>query len=136
MKLLIAKAGLDGHDRGAIAVTKALCAAGFDASFSGIRRTPEEIAAMAVERQVDCVGLSSLAGAHLTVFPKVLDALRAAGWSGRLVIAGGIIPDEDAETLRKLGIAAVFGPNRPLQALVDFLRNAALRGTEGENEVV
>ncbi|MCI3922311.1 cobalamin-dependent protein [Paenibacillus sp. TRM 82003] len=135
MKVLIAKVGLDGHDRGAIAVTKALQASGFEATFSGIRRTSEEVAALAVRLDVDCVGLSSLAGAHMTAFPKVLAALEAVSWRG-LMLAGGIIPDEDAARLRQIGFAAVFGPNAATEDIVATLRSARSHGIESQNEVV
>jgi len=122
--VLIAKAGLDGHDRGAIALTKALNECGFLARYSGLRRSPDDIAAMALRDHIDCVGLSSLSGAHLTVFPAVTEALRRAGWSG-LVIAGGVIPAADEPALRAAGIRAVFRPHDTIPSIAAYIREHA-----------
>ncbi|HZG56973.1 cobalamin-dependent protein [Paenibacillus sp.] len=135
--VLIAKVGLDGHDRGALVVARALREDGFDVRYSGLRRTPEEIAALAVACRADCVGLSSLAGAHLSLFPRVSAALAQAGWRGALV-AGGIIPAADEAALRAAGFLAVFGPHRPASEAAAFLREALAapaRGAFGGNEV-
>ena len=123
IKVLIAKVGLDGHDRGAILLTTALKEEGFETYYSGLRRTPEEIAGMAVLHQVDCVGLSSLCGAHTVWFPKVMAALQAASWQGQLVIAGGIIPVEDEPALRKAGISEIFRPHSAIADIASYIRN-------------
>jgi methylmalonyl-CoA mutase C-terminal domain/subunit len=137
IRVLIAKVGLDGHDRGAIVVTKALRQYGFVTFYSGIRCTPEEIAALAVRYEVDCVGLSSHAGAHRTLFPRVTEALRLAEWNGRIVIAGGIIPSADEPALREAGIHAVFHPHQSVAEAAAYIRDTfAFIGTNGQNEVV
>lgn len=121
IRVLIAKPGLDGHDRGAKVIVRALRDAGFEVIYTGIRQTPEMIAAAALQEDVDAVGLSLLSGAHLTLFPEVVKRLRKAGLKDVLVFGGGIIPDEDAAVLKKAGISAVFGPGTPLQTIVDYL---------------
>lgn len=140
IKILIAKTGLDGHDRGAIVLTKALREQGFDTRYTGLRCPPETIAALAVSWQADCIGLSSLSGAHLTWFPQVTAALQAAGWQGSLVIAGGIIPAADEEPLRQAGIDAVFHPHQTIEEIAAYIRNACRPGTKGfageKNKVV
>jgi len=123
VKVLIAKVGLDGHNRGAVLLTTALRKEGFETFYSGLRRSPEEIAGMAVLHQVDCVGLSSLCGAHSVWFPKVTAALQTLSWQGQLVIAGGIIPVEDELELRKVGISAIFRPHHPIADIADYIRN-------------
>lgn len=128
--ILIAKAGLDGHDRGALSVARALRDHGFQVHYTGIRRTPEQIAAAAVAVAADCVGISSLSGAHLTTIPQTAAALEAAGWKG-LLIAGGIIPEEDEPALRDAGVRAVFRPHTRTADLVSFLRSALQHGNHG-----
>ena len=124
IRVLIAKPGLDGHDRGAKVIVRALRDAGFEVIYTGIRQTPEMIAAAALQEDVDAVGLSLLSGAHLTLFPAVVKQLRKSGLKDVLVFGGGIIPDEDAAKLRKAGVHRVFGPGTPLQAIVDYLNEA------------
>lgn len=124
-KVLIAKAGLDGHDRGAIILVKALRELGLEATFTGVRRTPKEIAAMAVERDADCVGLSSHSGAHLTLFPLVVDELRAAGWTRGFIIAGGLIPEADHPALLRAGISRIFAPEVPIPDIAAYIRASA-----------
>ena len=126
LRVLIAKPGLDGHDRGAKVIVRALRDAGFEVIYTGIRQTPDMIAAAALQEDVDAVGLSLLSGAHLTLFPEVVKTLRKKGLKDMLVFGGGIIPDEDAATLRKAGVDRVFGPGTPLKAIVDYL-NEKLR---------
>ena len=121
-RLLIAKPGLDGHDRGAKVVARALRDAGFEVIYTGIRQTPEMIAEAALQEDVDAIGLSILSGAHLTLFPRVMEELRNRGLDDVLVWAGGIIPPEDVDAIRALGIAAVFGPGTSTQDTVEFLR--------------
>jgi len=123
-RILIAKPGLDGHDRGAKVVVRALRDAGFEVIYTGIRQTPDMIAATALQEDVDAVGLSLLSGAHMTLFPQIIKLLKEKGLEDVLVFGGGIIPDEDVPELEKAGVARVFGPGTPLQAIVDYLNQA------------
>jgi methylmalonyl-CoA mutase C-terminal domain/subunit len=121
-RILIAKPGLDGHDRGAKVVARALRDAGFEVIYTGLRQTPEQIAAAAVQEDVDAVGLSSLSGAHRELFPEVVEALRRAGAGDVLVFAGGVIPVEDLPFLQAAGIERVFPPGTDTREIVAFLR--------------
>ena len=127
IRVLIAKPGLDGHDRGAKVVAHALRDAGMDVVYTGIRQTPEAIAAAAAGADFDVLGLSILSGAHMTLFPRVLAALEAQGVRPEdlIILAGGIIPDEDIPALRELGIEAVFGPGTPTGELIAYIRQRA-----------
>lgn len=116
-RILIAKPGLDGHDRGAKVVTRALRDAGCEVIYTGLHQTPDQIAQAAVDEDVDGVGLSTLSGAHLTLFPRVVEALRSRGAGDIIVFGGGIIPEEDLPALREAGIAAVFTPGSTLDAI-------------------
>jgi methylmalonyl-CoA mutase C-terminal domain/subunit len=116
-RILIAKPGLDGHDRGAKVVARALRDAGCEVIYTGLHQTPGQIAAIAVQEDVDGVGLSALSGAHLTLFPRVVDELEALDASDIVVFGGGIIPDADVEELKQAGIAHVFGPGTSLEAI-------------------
>ena len=118
MKVLVAKPGLDGHDRGAKVVVHALRDAGIEVVYSGLKRTPEEIVAEAVQEDVDVVGLSILSGAHLTLARRVVDGLRAAGAGDIEVVVGGIVPPRDVEPLRALGVSRVFPMGTPLPDIV------------------
>ncbi|CAK8725423.1 Methylmalonyl-CoA mutase, C-terminal domain [Candidatus Electrothrix laxa] len=118
-RVLIAKPGLDGHDRGAKVIARALRDAGFEVIYTGIRRTPEEIAASAVQEDVAAVGLSSMSGAHVRLFPAVLEALRKAGAGDIPVLGGGVIPDEDISLLQEDGIASVFTPGTPIATIIE-----------------
>jgi methylmalonyl-CoA mutase C-terminal domain/subunit len=120
-RVLIAKPGLDGHDRGAKVVARALRDAGCEVVYSGLHQTPEQIARTAVDEDVDGVGLSTLSGAHLTLFPQVVEALAAHGAADIVVFGGGIIPDEDLEPLREAGIAAVFTPGTSLEEIEQWV---------------
>jgi methylmalonyl-CoA mutase C-terminal domain/subunit len=122
IRVLIAKPGLDGHDRGAKVIARALRDAGMEVIYSGLRQTPEQIAAAAIQEDVDVVGLSILSGAHNVLFPEILKLLKEAGGQDILVIAGGIIPDKDIPTLKALGIREIFLPGTPTQTLVDYIR--------------
>jgi methylmalonyl-CoA mutase C-terminal domain/subunit len=129
IRVLVAKPGLDGHDRGAKVVARALRDAGMEVIYTGIRQTPEMIAEAALQEDVDVVGLSILSGAHLALVPRVIAALRERGVDDALVVVGGIIPPDDAERLKTRGVGAVFGPGTPMQAIVEFVRaNAPRRG--------
>ena len=121
-RILIAKPGLDGHDRGAKVIVRSLRDAGFEVIYTGIRQTPEMIASTAVQEDVDAVGLSLLSGAHMTLFPRVVELLRKEGLSDVLVFGGGIIPDEDVPALKEKGVRGVFGPGTSTDAIVEFLR--------------
>jgi methylmalonyl-CoA mutase, C-terminal domain len=121
-RVLIAKPGLDGHDRGAKVVARALRDAGFEVIYTGIRQTPEMIAETALQEDVEAIGLSILSGAHLTLFPRVMEELRKRGMDDVLVWAGGIIPAEDVEACKAMGVAEVFGPGSSTQETVEFLR--------------
>lgn len=123
-RVLIGKPGLDGHDRGAKFLARALRDAGFEVVYTGIRRTPEEIAAAAVQEDVSAVGLSLLSGAHLSLFPAVVQALKKAGAGDIPVLGGGVIPDEDIGLLREAGIAEVYTPGTPVQKIIDAFRSA------------
>ncbi len=122
IKVLLAKTGLDGHDRGVKILTLGLREEGMEVIYSGIRQTPESIAQEAVQQGVDVVGLSSLSGAHRYLFPRVTALLREKGGEDILVIAGGIIPEEDIPFLNEEGISAVFGPGTSIKAIADFIR--------------
>jgi methylmalonyl-CoA mutase C-terminal domain/subunit len=129
LRILVAKPGLDGHDRGAKIVARALRDAGFEVIYTGLHQTPPMIAEAAVQEDVDAVGLSILSGAHLTLFPAVLDELRRRGGGDKVVFGGGIIPDEDVPALTGAGVAKVFTPGASTQEIVDWIRaNVRPRG--------
>jgi len=131
-RVLIGKPGLDGHDRGAKFIARALRDAGFEVIYTGIRRTPEEIAASAVQEDVAAVGLSSMSGAHLRLFPAVVAALKQAGAADIPVLGGGIIPDEDGELLKQQGIAAIFTPGTSIETIINaFTRACSGRDQDG-----
>ncbi|MBM4419177.1 MAG: cobalamin B12-binding domain-containing protein [Chloroflexi bacterium] len=127
LRVLVAKPGLDGHDRGARIVARALRDAGMEVIYSGIRQTPEAIAIAAAQEDVDVVGLSILSGAHLTLVPRVMQALREHDVGDALVVVGGIVPPVDVPMLEAAGVARVFGPGERLQTIVDFIRERARR---------
>ena len=120
-RILIAKPGLDGHDRGAKVVARALSDAGYEVVYTGLHQTPDMIAAAAVQEAVDAVGLSIMSGAHMTLFPAVLDALKARGAGDILVFGGGIVPDEDVVTLAQAGVAAIFKPGASTDEIVKWV---------------
>jgi methylmalonyl-CoA mutase C-terminal domain/subunit len=122
IRVLIAKPGLDGHDRGAKVVARALRDAGMEVVYTGIRQTPEMIAEAALQEDVDVVGLSVLSGAHMSLVPRVLACLADVGRADALVIVGGIVPDDDAAALAAMGVRGVFGPGTPTAAIADFIR--------------
>lgn len=122
IRVLIAKPGLDGHDRGAKVIVRALRDAGMEVIYTGIRQTPEMIVAAALQEDVDVIGLSILSGAHLAIFPRIMELLRERGMDDVIVLAGGIIPDDDIPRVRDLGVQGVFGPGTPLSAIVEFIR--------------
>ncbi len=122
IRVLIAKPGLDGHDRGAKVVARALRDAGFEVIYTGLRQSPEQIVAAAIDEDVDAVGLSLLSGAHNYLFPKVVEMLREKGAGDILVFGGGVIPEEDIPGLKAAGIAEVFTPGTPTSATIEFLK--------------
>jgi len=125
IRVLVAKPGLDGHDRGAKVVAAALRDAGMEVIYTGLHQTPEMIAAAAVQEDVDVVGLSILSGAHMTLFPRVLELLREAGRGDVLLTGGGILPREDSEALQARGVGKLFGPGTPTTELVEYIRSWA-----------
>jgi methylmalonyl-CoA mutase C-terminal domain/subunit len=124
IRVLVAKPGLDGHDRGAKVIARALRDAGMEVVYTGIRQTPEMIAEAALQEDVDVVGMSILSGAHMALFPRVMELLRQNGMDDVLVIAGGIIPDEDVPALREIGIGGIFGPGTPTSAIVSYIHES------------
>ena len=121
---MIAKPGLDGHDRGAKIIARSLRDAGMEVIYTGLHQTPEQIVETAVQEDADAVGISILSGAHMTLVPRIVEGLRANDADDVLVVVGGTIPAEDAEELRRLGVAEVFTPGAPTSAIVEFLRGA------------
>lgn len=122
VRVLVAKPGLDGHDRGAKIIARALRDAGMEVVYTGLRQTPEQIVSAAVQEDVEFIGLSILSGAHMAILPRVLALLEEAAASDIRVLVGGIIPDADAEALLGMGVARVFQPGASLESIVDFLR--------------
>ncbi len=129
IRVVIAKPGLDGHDRGAKVIARALRDAGMEVIYTGLRQTPEQIVAAALQEDADVIGLSILSGAHNHICPEVLRLLRARGLDDVLVVVGGIVPDVDAQALKAQGIAEVFLPGTPLQEIVTFIRARARKRT-------
>jgi methylmalonyl-CoA mutase C-terminal domain/subunit len=124
IRVLIAKPGLDGHDRGAKVIARALRDAGMEVIYTGLRQTPEMIVNAALQEDARVIGLSILSGAHNAIVPRVMELLRNQGMEDVLVVVGGIIPDEDAEQLKKQGVAAVFQPGASLEEIVEFVRSS------------
>ncbi len=122
IRILIAKPGLDGHDRGAKVVARALSEAGFEVIYSGLHQTPEQVAETAVQEDVDVVGLSILSGAHMTLFPEVQKLMAEKGAGDVMLFGGGIIPEEDIAALKSQGVAEIFTPGAPLAEIVSFIR--------------
>ena len=122
IRVLVAKPGLDGHDRGAKVIARALRDAGMEVVYTGLRQTPEMIVNAALEEDVRVIGLSILSGAHNAIVPRVMELLKQKGMTDVLVVVGGIIPDDDAAELKRQGVAAVFPPGAPLQDIVEFIR--------------
>jgi methylmalonyl-CoA mutase C-terminal domain/subunit len=124
LRILIAKPGLDGHDRGAKVIARALRDAGMEVVYTGLRQTPEMIVEAALQEDVDAIGLSILSGAHMALVPRVLDLLKAQGMGEVQVFVGGIIPEEDAAALMEMGVRGIFGPGTPTDAAAAFIRNS------------
>jgi methylmalonyl-CoA mutase C-terminal domain/subunit len=124
IRVLVAKPGLDGHDRGAKVIARALRDAGMEVIYTGLRQTPEMIVNAALDEDVQVIGLSILSGAHMAIVPRVLSLLREREMSDVLVVVGGIIPEDDAQRLKLLGVAAVFQPGTSLESVVEFIRGS------------
>lgn len=124
IRVLVAKPGLDGHDRGAKVIARALRDAGMEVIYTGLRQTPEMIVSAALQEDVQVIGLSILSGAHNAIVPRVLDLLRERDMTDVLLVVGGIIPDDDAERLKQQGVAAVFQPGASLERIVEFIRSS------------
>ena len=131
IRVLIAKPGLDGHDRGAKIIARALRDAGMEVIYSGLRQTPEQVVAAAIQEDVDVIGLSILSGAHNVLFPEIMKLLAEKGGEDILVVAGGIIPDKDIGPLKAIGIREIFLPGTPTQTLVEFIQREAQKGSQG-----
>jgi methylmalonyl-CoA mutase C-terminal domain/subunit len=124
IRVIVAKAGLDGHDRGAKVVARALRDAGVEVIYTGLHQTPDQIVAAAIQEDVDAIGLSILSGAHMTLVPRVLELLREQGADDVVVTLGGTIPSDDVKELKELGVAEVFTPGASTEQAVEFIRNA------------
>lgn len=122
IRVLIAKPGLDGHDRGAKVIARALRDAGMEVIYTGLHQTPEMVAEAAMQEDVDAVGLSILSGAHMALFPRIVEEMRKRGLDDVLIYAGGIIPDDDIPAIKEMGVAGVFGPGTPMEEAVRFVR--------------
>jgi len=122
IRVLLAKPGLDGHDRGAKVVARALRDAGMEVIYTGIRQTPEMIVEAAIQEDVDVIGLSILSGAHLELFPSIIEGLRKKGRQDAIVIAGGIVPEDDIPALQQMGVKAVFGPGTSTEDIIHFIQ--------------
>ncbi len=123
-RVVVAKPGLDGHDRGAKTISRALRDHGFEVIYTGLHQTPEQIAETALQEDVDAVGLSLLSGAHLTLFPRVMEELRSRDMGEVLIFGGGVIPDADATALKQQGVSEIFGPGSSLKAIAEWLETA------------
>ena len=128
LRILIAKPGLDGHDRGAKVIARALRDAGMEVIYTGLRQTPEMIVEAALQEDVDGVGLSILSGAHMTLVPRVIEGLRQAGLDHVKVFIGGIVPEEDVAALKEMGVSGVFGPGTNTQTVTEFVRQQLAEG--------
>ena len=131
LRVLVAKPGLDGHDRGAKIIARALRDAGMEVIYTGIRQTPEMIVEVALQEDVDVIGLSILSGAHMELFPQIIEGLRANDMGDVPVIAGGIIPEDDRRKLEDIGVSAIFGPGTPTTEIVEFVRELGRGRDEG-----
>jgi methylmalonyl-CoA mutase C-terminal domain/subunit len=132
IRVLLAKPGLDGHDRGIKVVAAAFRDAGMEVIYIGLRQTPAMIVEAAIQEDVDAIGVSVLSGAHMTLFPAILDEMKAKGAGDILLFGGGIIPDDDKQELEKMGVAKIFTPGAPTEEAIEFLRRAVAAGKSGE----
>ena len=127
IRVVVAKPGLDGHDRGAKIIARALRDAGMEVIYTGLHQTPEQIVETVIQEDADAVGLSILSGAHMTLVPKIVELLKAQGIEDVLITVGGTIPNDDIPELKRLGVAEVFTPGAPTQSIIDFIRGAVTR---------
>jgi methylmalonyl-CoA mutase C-terminal domain/subunit len=132
IRVLLAKPGLDGHDRGIKVIAAAFRDAGMEVIYTGLRQTPEMIVNAAIQEDVDAIGISILSGAHMTLFPAILDEMKKRGASDMLLFGGGIIPDDDKDTLEKMGVAKIFTPGAPTEEAIEFLRKEVLKKASNE----
>jgi len=132
IRVLIAKAGLDGHDRGAKVIVRALCDAGMEVYYTGLRQTPEQIVEAAIRKDVQIVGLSSLSGAHMYLFPPVVQLLHEQGHDDILVIGGGVIPEEDIPYLKNKGLSKIFTPGTIIEEIINYIKDRVSSGVEDE----
>ncbi len=123
IRVLVAKPGLDGHDRGAKIVARGLRDAGFEVIYTGLHQTPEQVVEAAIQEDVDIIGISLLSGAHMTIFPRIMELLKESDIEDITVLGGGIIPEEDAAHLRGLGVAELFGPGTPIREIVGYIND-------------
>jgi methylmalonyl-CoA mutase C-terminal domain/subunit len=129
IRVLVAKPGLDGHDRGAKVIARALRDAGMEVIYTGLRQTPDKIVSAAIQEDVDCIGLSILSGAHNAIVPRIAELLRASHAEDILLVLGGTIPEDDVPKMKESGVAAIFGPGTPLETTIQFIReNVKPRG--------
>jgi len=133
IRVLVAKPGLDGHDRGAKVVARALRDAGMEVIYTGIRQTPEMIVEVALQEDVDVIGLSCLSGAHMELFSEVMERLKQKGMRNVLVVVGGIIPEDDVPSLQQIGIKAIFGPGTNTSEIVDSIQRLVKEGKDGDS---
>jgi methylmalonyl-CoA mutase C-terminal domain/subunit len=132
IRVLLAKPGLDGHDRGIKVIAAAFRDAGMEVIYTGLRQTPEMIVNAAIQEDVDAIGISILSGAHMTLFPAILDEMKKKGADDMLLFGGGIIPDDDKEALEKMGVAKIFTPGAPTEEAIEFLRKEVLKRASNE----
>lgn len=130
IRVLVAKPGLDGHDRGAKVIARALRDAGMEVIYTGLRQTPEMIVEAALQEDVDVIGLSILSGAHMALAPRIIDLMKAHGLDDVKIIIGGIVPDDDIPALEKMGVSAVFGPGASMEKIVEYVRKVARDRTQ------
>jgi methylmalonyl-CoA mutase C-terminal domain/subunit len=130
IRVLLAKPGLDGHDRGVKVIARALRDAGMEVIYTGLRQTPEMVVSAAVQEDVDAIGLSILSGAHMTLFPRVVELARGQGLDDVIIFGGGIVPNEDIPRLKELGVSEVFTPGTRMDEIIEFIRNNARRATQ------
>ncbi len=128
IRVLLAKAGLDGHDRGVKVIARALRDAGMEVIYTGLHNTPEQVVRAALQEDVDVIGVSILSGAHMTIFPRILELMKQHGMDDVVLIGGGIIPDDDKEKLKQMGVREIFGPGASLNEIVEFIRREVQKG--------
>jgi methylmalonyl-CoA mutase C-terminal domain/subunit len=127
IRVLLAKPGLDGHDRGVKVIARALRDAGMEVIYTGLRQTPEQVVSAAVQEDVDAIGLSILSGAHMTIFPRVVELARQSGLNDVIIFGGGIVPDQDIPRLKELGVTEIFTPGARMEEIIEFIKKRARR---------